>query len=134
VHTPRSSFDRRAIYLLWQGIAQYALAHSARYLIGCSSLTSQDPARGSAVYRRLQEWRVEEALRTNPRPTFRMPTADPKDPDDSVPKLLRTYLAIGAKICGPPALDREFKTIDFLTVLDLQRLHPRIRLRFIGTK
>src|SRR6202012_5713025 len=32
-------------------------------------------------------------------------------------KLLRAYLAIGAKICGPPAIDREFGTIDFLTLL-----------------
>ena len=35
----------------------------------------------------------------------------------AIPKLLRAYLAVGAKICGPPALDRQFKTIDFLTWL-----------------
>ena len=32
------------------------------------------------------------------------------------------YLSLGAKICGAPALDREFRTIDFLTLLDLQAL------------
>jgi putative hemolysin len=31
-------------------------------------------------------------------------------------------LAIDAKICGPPAIDREFGTIDFLTLLDLRAL------------
>jgi putative hemolysin len=36
-----------------------------------------------------------------------------------VPKLLKTYLAIGARIAAPPAWDREFRTIDFLTLLDL---------------
>ena len=36
-----------------------------------------------------------------------------------IPKLLRAYLSIGDQICGPPALDREFGTIDFLTLLDL---------------
>src|SRR5262249_2727755 len=30
------------LYLLWRGIAQYAVSHGGRYLIGCSSLTSQD--------------------------------------------------------------------------------------------
>jgi len=45
-----------------------------------------------------------------------MPVLDSPCADDSVPKLLRTYLAIGARICGPPAIDREFKTIDFLTL------------------
>jgi len=37
----------------------------------------------------------------------------------TVPKLLRAYLNIRARICGPPALDTQFKTIDFLTMLDL---------------
>jgi putative hemolysin len=49
------------------------------------------------------------------------------------PKLLRTYLAIGAKICGPPAIDREFRTIDFLTFLDLHALPPSVRARYLGT-
>lgn len=35
------------------------------------------------------------------------------------PRLMRTYLSLGAKICSPPAIDREFKTIDFLTLFDL---------------
>jgi putative hemolysin len=44
---------------------------------------------------------------------------------------LRAYLTIGAKICSAPAIDREFKTIDFLTILDLQTLHPRVARRFL---
>ena len=49
-----------------------------------------------------------------------------------LPKLLRAYLAIGAKICGPPAIDREFQTIDFLTLLDLEELSPTVKARFLG--
>jgi putative hemolysin len=40
-------------------------------------------------------------------------------------------LAVGAKICGPPAIDREFRTIDFLTLLDLEALHRRVYARFM---
>ena len=47
------------------------------------------------------------------------------------PKLLRTYLGVGAKICGPPALDRAFGTIDFLTLLDLEQVAPVARSRFL---
>jgi putative hemolysin len=47
-----------------------------------------------------------------------------------VPKLLRTYLSLGAKICGPPALDRDFQTIDFLTLLDLETLSDTAREHF----
>jgi putative hemolysin len=42
-----------------------------------------------------------------------------------VPKLMRAYLTLGAKICGDPAIDREFSTIDFLTWLDLRALPVR---------
>jgi len=35
--------------LLWKGIADYAREHGARFLCGCSSLTSQDAAAGAAV-------------------------------------------------------------------------------------
>jgi putative hemolysin len=37
-----------------------------------------------------------------------------------IPKLLSAYLALGSWICGPPAIDTHFKTIDFLTLMDLQ--------------
>lgn len=129
VHRDHRSSD--VLYLLWQGIAQYALSSRARYLIGCSSLTSQDVAHGTAVYDDLRDYVVEAHLRTIPQPGFAMPLARTGNASPKIPKLLRTYLAIGARICGPPAIDREFKTIDFLTLLDLETLHPRIRARFL---
>jgi putative hemolysin len=46
------------------------------------------------------------------------------------PRLFRAYLEISAKLCGPPARGREFKTIDFLTLIDLKRLPDRVRTRF----
>lgn len=130
IHREHRSTD--VLYLLWRGIAQYALHHRARYLVGCSSLTSQDPAHGTAVYDALHEYLVEPRLRTKPLGEFVIPRVSVEGASNRAPKLLRTYLAIGGKICGPPAIDREFKTIDFLTLLDLQSLHPRIRTRFLG--
>jgi putative hemolysin len=130
IHREHRSTD--VLYLLWRRIAEYAVKHGSRFLIGCSSLTSQDLTYGSAVYNRLLDWRVEETLRTVPNQSFAMPIVHSSPADNTVPKLLRTYLAIGARICGPPALDPEFKTIDFLTLLDLERLHPRMRMRFLG--
>jgi putative hemolysin len=129
IHRDHRSTD--VLYLLWRGIAQYALRRGGRYLIGCSSLPSQDPAHGTAVYGALGEYLAEPALRTQPQPEFAIPLAAATGASDKVPKLLRTYLAIGARICGPPAIDREFKTIDFLSLLDLKGLHPRIRARFL---
>ena len=64
VHRDHRSSE--VLYLLWRGIAEYAIHHGGRYLIGCSSLTSQDPAHGTAVYGAMREHLVESPLRTFP--------------------------------------------------------------------
>jgi len=131
IHREHRSFQ--VLSLLWRGIAAYAKERQARYLIGCSSLTSQDPRLGSAMYDSLQRHLVDHTLRTTPLPDFDMPMlpAGPTDASVQPPKLLRAYLSIGANICGPPALDREFKTIDFLTLLDLESMASCARSRFL---
>jgi putative hemolysin len=119
--------------LLWKGIADYARQHEARYLFGCSSLTSQDPAVGASAYTDLcRKHLVEPQWRTRPLPAYECSLRELAVEAVSIPKLLRAYLTLGAKICGPPALDQEFKTIDFLTFLDLDTLHPLARQRFLG--
>jgi putative hemolysin len=117
--------------LLWKGIFQYARTRELRYLIGCSSLTSQDPVQGSAMYRKLAKHLVTPGLRTEPTAAYSFPLESAFRFDCRPPKLLRAYLSIGAEICGPPAMDREFKTIDFLTLLDLDRLSPTLRERLV---
>jgi len=127
----RDHRDSMVLMLLWKGISRYARETRARYLVGCSSLTSQDPAEGHALYMRLRDEHLAPAcLQTAPRPDHALPklvrtAAGPV----KTPRLLRTYLELSAKICGPPAIDREFKTIDFLTLLDLERIPARLRAR-----
>jgi putative hemolysin len=130
IHRDHRSFE--VLTLLWRGIAQYALTHNAGYLIGCSSLTSQDPAVGWGMYGQLQNFLVEPELRTSPLPSFALASAAVAGEIAKPPRLLRAYLAIGAQICGTPAIDREFRTIDFLTLLDLSKLSPSARDRFLG--
>ena len=118
--------------LLWRGIIKYATARDARYLIGCSSLTSQDAALGQAMYEQLRPAHLAaEPFRTRPVLEYQLPVVVPAAECEPPPRLLRAYLALGAKICGPPALDREFKTIDFLTFLDLSALPETVRNHFL---
>jgi putative hemolysin len=147
--------------LLWRGIAQYANDMGLRYLIGCSSINSKDPVEGWQVYRQLAHYRVPPEFETTPTAAYACPieqegaSAQPSprlnesNPDEAnsaestqpeslqrvptkVPKLLKTYLAIGARIGAPPAWDREFGTIDFLTLLDLKLLSASARNRFLA--
>ena len=120
--------------LLWKGIADYAKERGARYLIGCSSLTSQDAAVGAAAYTELcrKKFLAEQPWRTTPTAAFECPLDRIADEEVKIPKLLRAYLTLGARICGAPALDRQFGTIDFLTLLDLESLPASARERFLG--
>ena len=119
--------------LLWKGIADYAKERGARYLIGCSSLTSQNSAEGASAYSELcRKNLVDTALRTQPLPAYECPLHAVTEEKAQIPKLLRAYLTVGAKICGPPALDPHFQTIDFLTLLDLESISPQTRERFLS--
>jgi len=134
VHAGHRNFN--LLHLLWRGIANYAREHDARFLVGCSSLTSQDPLEGVSTYRELRDRSLARAeFRTEPQPEFRCELVNPPDShltrNKGSSKLLCAYLAIGAKICGPPAIDREFGTIDFLTLLDLQDLPAIVRAHFL---
>jgi len=131
---------RNAVTLgfLWRGIAQYAQAYQARYLLGCSSLLAADPNVGMAAYSYLAKYLVEERFRTRPKADSRcVPNAglDREEISSSdIPRLMKAYLTLGARLCGEPAIDREFKTIDFLTMLDLESLAPRAKEKFFGKR
>ncbi len=155
----RASIDREhrtsdVLLLLWRGIAQYATDMGLRYLLGCSSLNSNDPAEGWQMYHQLENFRVSPEFETTPTAAYTCPT-EPQGPSAQplsgqqggssekvgaagcslpvkVPKLLKTYLAIGARIAAAPACDREFRTIDFLTLLDLKMLSAAARNRFLA--
>ncbi|MGA3046033.1 MAG: GNAT family N-acyltransferase [Terracidiphilus sp.] len=151
----RASIDREhrtpeVLTLLWRGIAQYATDMGLRYLIGCSSINSKNPADGWQMYSQLERYVVPPEFETVPTAAYacsneqvgglaKSPTGvDPSTDSTSmssqvkVPKLLKTYLAIGCRIGGPPAWDREFGTIDFLTFLDLKLVSSSARNRFLA--
>jgi putative hemolysin len=130
VHAEHRNFN--LLHLLWRGIARYACERNARFLVGCSSLTSQDPMEGVAMYKQLRGKRLARPKwRTVPHPAFRVDVDLMSASCTPPPKLMRAYLSIGAKICGPPAMDREFGTIDFLTLLDLHALPTIVRAHFL---
>ena len=123
--------NQSVLGLLWKGIARYAKVHQARYLVGCSSITSQDEAGGLGTYQKLA-WRYEvaEPWRTLPLPGWRC--EETAGEPLKVPKLMAAYLALGARICGEPALDQEFGTIVFLTWLDLESLPLRVLRKYLS--
>lgn len=128
--------NRPVLFLLWKGLASYVAFNQKRFFFGCSSLTSQDPREGQAMleYLTARDHR-HPTITVPPRPGLECEvessTAEAVE-DVSVPTLFKTYLRYGAKICGSPAIDREFKTIDFLMLFDLESLDERRYRMFFG--
>jgi putative hemolysin len=120
--------NRMVLFLLWRGLASYLLAHRKRYFFGCSSLTSRRPAEGLALAVRFaRDGVMWDGGVVHPWPSFACaaPEAEIARTNVKVPALFFTYLRHGAVLCGPPAIDRAFGTIDFLTLQDCARMDPR---------
>lgn len=127
--------NRIVLGLLWKGIADYSRSRGARYLCGCSSLTSTDPAAGAGAYAELcRQHLAPAAWRTKPWPAFECSLEHLPAKRVKIPKLLLAYLNIGARICGPPAIDRLFGTIDFLTWIDLANVPASVQARYLSER
>ncbi|MCK9585132.1 MAG: GNAT family N-acetyltransferase [Candidatus Cloacimonetes bacterium] len=130
------------IALLWEGITTYMEVSGTAYLFGCSSIKTMDSSEINKIYNYLnQNGYLSHEHRVRPKGKFRVPgmrrqlKMQPLEElitavnmKDMIPSLLASYLKVGAKVCGSPALDRHFKCIDFLTLLDVSSLQAeRIR-------
>jgi len=108
------------IGLLWGGILNLSASLGLRFLLGSCSLFSTMPAEAAAVYHRLKRrYLAGISFRAFPHPECAIPLGLFDAIPPRIPKLFSAYLSFGAKVCGPPALDRDFRTSDFLCLIDL---------------
>ncbi len=124
----REHRNGRVLNLLWRAVASYVLQNRKRHLFGCCSLPTQDPNEAKQAFDFLVQGDfIHHDWPTRPLADYVCFGADfTPDINTSVklPPLFASYLKLGAKITGRPALDRRFKTIDFLVVLDVRDLDP----------
>ena len=97
-------------------------------MFGCCSLTSQDPHVAKQTHDFLASAKLLRSdLRVRTLPEYQCYPADfvaNIDTSVKLPPLFASYLKLGAKIVGEPALDRHFKTIDFLALIDIADVEP----------
>ncbi len=124
----------RVLYLLWRGLATYLVLSKKRYLFGCCSITSQNPAEGKAVYQYLEEQNYINSEYSIPvQPDFeciKLAKDYSYTEEVKLPQLFRLYMDIGVKVCSKPALDTTFKTIDYLILLDIETLSEQSKTLF----
>jgi L-ornithine Nalpha-acyltransferase len=122
--------DKSLIPLMWDAIAQYVKKHRVRYLFGCGSVYTTEASEAMAYFSMLKrKYYSPETFRVYPMSEFQCEaTAENLKAAEhaalflKLPSLIKGYLRLGAVVCGPPALDREFGTADFLVLLDMHKL------------
>jgi putative hemolysin len=122
--------DRALIPLMWEAIREQVRKYNVRYLFGCGSLYTIDPAEVSEIYSLLRSrYYAPAAYRVAPMRqcafkdiTANLAVVDEQAVFQKLPSLIKGYLRIGARVCGPPALDAEFGTADFFLLLDFGNL------------
>ena len=133
----REHRNSRVLFLLWRDLAMYLREKRKRYFFGCCSLSSQNCADGIRALRRLvRDGFLHETFRAAPREDFACridhSPEEISSEDIDLPKLFNTYLRVGAKICGEPVIDRNFKTIDFLVIVDEKTMPEKYFKMFFG--
>lgn len=127
--------NSRVLYLLWRLLATYMESNGCRYLFGCCSVFTQDPHVAADVLAKLSgDGHIDESIDIRPRPDKAIIPVDytPNGKNAQIPPLVNIYLRIGAKVCGEPAIDRDFKTVDYFVVFDLEEINRKYRKMFFG--
>ncbi len=122
--------------LMWGGIGELLNRADLRFMLGCVSLEELNPAVGWALHRYfLKKHVMSDILSAVPRKEYEL-TRVPENEIQKllsdevalkkfIPPLFKGYLRLGCKISGEPALDNEFGTIDFLIIVDKQKVPER---------
>lgn len=121
--------NTRAFFLLFKGLATYLLHHRKQYFFGCSSIFTDNYSLAIPIYDYFKdEQMIHPDLLCQPTNQYQVKLSIPQNivfNSQVIPSLLKLYLKMGAKICSFPAIDQEFKTIDFLTLLNVYHLEDK---------
>ena len=123
--------NTKVLFLLWKGLLRHLEESGRRYFFGCCSMFTHDEQTGAAAYRKLlRDGHFHDDLWVTPRKNSIDLSGGHDEPDVGLPSLFNMYLRIGAKVCGPPTIDREFGTIDFFVVFDVTQMNAKYRRMF----
>jgi putative hemolysin len=129
------------ILALWSALGRYMSVRGLDTMIGCASVSLADGGWTAAqLWHRLQQthlapaqWQVCPRI---PLPLEAIASAceagHAASARGDVPPLIKGYLRCGARVLGPPALDRAFNTADLPIMLRTGDMTPRYRRRFLG--
>ncbi|WP_286222032.1 GNAT family N-acetyltransferase [Marinobacter apostichopi] len=123
------------IGLLWSAVAEYLMARKVDYVIGCASISMADGGlKAWRIARQLQhEYLADDEYRVFPKRKLPHLTHVIDDTRTvMIPPLIKAYMRLGAKVCGEPCWDPEFRCADLLVLLEVNNLAARYSRHFLG--
>ncbi len=128
--------NSRVLFLLWKVLAQFLEQNEKQYLFGCCSIFTQDGEVAARVLHQLKRnGHLHENIKVKPRESkVCIPENFISNEKEEIelPALVNIYLRIGAKVCGEPAIDREFGTVDYFVIFDLEEINAKYKKLFFS--
>jgi len=125
--------NSKVLFLLWRALLSYRAYAGKRYFFGCCSIFTTDEKIGEMAFWQLKKGGFfDETFEVLPRRDgLDLAVREPADLYDvELPTLFNMYFRLGARVCGPPTIDREFGTIDFFVVFDEHKMNDKYRRMF----
>ncbi len=121
-----------AITVLWTALAELLLRENYTFLLGCASITLVDG--GAQFAGIMQRLRANHMAPDNLRVTPRLAVTESNMVEDqpTMPPLLRSYMRMGAQICGEACWDPSFHCADVFVLLEVAKLSGKYANRFMG--
>ena len=118
------------LMMLWTGLSEIIRKNNYQYVLGCASVSLRDDGVTAAeVWRSVREYpQQDHGLKVTPHHPYPIEQVNPELPAN-VPALIDGYLKLGVKVCGEPAWDPDFNTVDFPMLLTVSQMNPRYRKR-----
>ncbi len=118
------------LMMLWTGLANIVRVNKYQYVLGCASVSLRDDGVTAATVWRNVRNMTEQDRDLNviphcPYPTARVNSELPAQ----IPALIEAYLKLGVKVCGEPAWDPDFNTVDFPMLLTVSQMNLRYKKR-----
>lgn len=124
-----------AMFLLWNGLAEYVLERRIEVMFGAASFHGTDvraPAQPLALLHHFH--RAPEGLRVTARPEQRQDmdllpaeAVDKAVAMAGIPALIKAYLRLGGYVSDGAWIDRAFNTLDVCLVMDTARMSVKHR-------
>jgi putative hemolysin len=114
-------------------VAEYLVQRNVTHLIGCASISMADGgAKAWHVARLLQQQHLSEPhCRVTPKRQLPHLAHPESERSVDIPPLIKAYMRLGARVCGEPCWDPEFRCADMLVLLEVSNLAGRYSRHFL---